>query len=728
MATDFQFRAGPHDEEELFVLNFTGTEGISQPFRFDIMVGAQDVVIDFEEMIGAEACFTFATPEGDRCVHGIVARWEEFGPGRHWVTYRATLVPPLWTLGLTRDSRIFQNQNTPDIVKAVLTDAGIPSDQFKFSLQESYPPRTYCVQYAESDLAFVTRLLEEEGMFYFFQQTEDGCTMVIADSNDACVALDGDDTFQFREGDTGALGDEQVLKLRYARSLRVGAVSLFEYDFKKPALKLEAEEKDSDASGEAKFAAEDYPGEYPDQGVGDRLAGIRLEEQRAERYLGLGESDCRRFTPGWRFTLEDHPNDALCQEYLLLQVRHRGTQPQAGHGGASADAGQPIYRNQFDCIPSSIVFRPLRATPRPHIDGLQTAEVVGPSGEEIHCDEYGRVKVRFPWDRSGVKDDKASCWIRVSQQWGGSGWGGMQIPRIGQEVVVEFLEGDPDRPLITGRVYNGGNPVPYELPHQKVMMTLQSSSSPGGASANEVRFNDTGSGEEMFTHASKDMNHVIENDRNMKVHATETVAVDGAVLRSVDGAEDVSIVLDRSETVGGGQTTLVTKDVASAIEGSLSRAIGGLRLRGIGGDFTLDVTGENGRTVGPVLVDLVKGEMKREADGDATITAGALAIELVKGDHSEESDADYNGLVGALVLKKTQGDYERNSDGGVVFASATVKIDGENVEIEGKGQLALVVGGSSIVVAPGSITITSDKITVEASSDWKGSGTPSPWN
>ena len=725
MATDFQFRAGPHDEEELFVLGFTGREGLSQPFQYELSIGAQDVTIDFEEMIGAAACLTIATPQGDRLVHGIVSRWEETSPGRNWTTYRATLVPRLWALGLARDTRTFQNQSTPDIVKAVLTGAGLASDDFKLSLQGSYEPRIWCVQYAESNLAFLSRLLEEEGMFYFFEQTDEREVLVIGDTNDACVALEGEDQLAHREGDPGMLGSEQVRRLRYGRSLKVGSVSLFEYDFKKPTLRLEATEEDGD--GEKSFASEDYPGEYPAQGLGDHLAAIRLEEQRAERYLGVGESDCRRLTPGWRFTLFDHPTDTLNQEYVILQVRHRGTQPQAGHGGGSGKDA-PIYANHFECIPSSITFRPLRLTPRPHIDGVQTAVVVGPSGEEIHCDEYARVKVRFPWDRSGVTDDKASCWIRVSQQWGGAGWGGMQIPRIGQEVVVEYLEGDPDRPLITGRVFNGGSPVPYELPAQKVMATMVSSTSPGGASANELRLTDTSGSQELFTHASKDMKSGVENNRHLKVGVNETVSVGGDVTRDVTEKEDVTVVQNRVETVAGNQTITVKGNDNLEVKGAYSREIGSVRLRLIKGDSKLDVTGENGVSVGVVDVQLVKGESKREIDGAASMRTGLALIEAVKGDHTEETEDRHTVLAGGLVLKKTKGDFDRKSEGMVVFACPTLKIEADNIEISADTQIAMAVEGSGIVIKDGEVNIESDGITVKASGDWKGEGSSLPWN
>ncbi len=725
MATDFLFQAGPFGDDEFAVLRFTGSERLSQPFWYDVSLFGKNLEVDFEEMIGSDACLRISTPEGERFVHGVVARWEEGSAGKIGTFYEATVVPRVWALRLRRDSRIFQNLATPDIVKEVLEVAGLSSDQFRFALQGSYKPRTYCVQYRESDLDFVSRLLEEEGMFYFFEQTEDGHVLVIGDSNDACVPVEGTDALAFREGDPGMLGREQVLRFAYSRRLATGAVSLRDFDFKKPSLNQTATEKEAEAKKEARFVAEDFPGEYPDPGLGARLAKTRLEEGRAEAYLGVGETDCRRLSPGWRFTLEEHVNDELNREYLLVAARHRGVQPQGGHGGAG---GSVVYRCSFECIPSEVPYRAPRVTPRPRLDGLQTAVVVGPKGEEIHCDEYGRVKVKFPWDRSGATDDKASCWIRTSQQWGGGGWGSMFIPRIGQEVVVEFLEGDPDRPLITGRLYNGASPVPYELPAQKIVTTMQSSSSPGGKGANELRLNDAAGAEELFTNASKDQNATIENDRTLKVGANEVISIVKNVLRTVTGTEEIHVVHHRAEQVAGDQKLNVKDDETWKITGSLTREIGSVRLRLIKGDSTLEVGGENSRQVSPVLIELIKGESKREADGPGSMKVGGATIELVKGEHNEEAEARRSVLVGGLIMQKSNADIERESDGMVVYTTSFLQIKADTVEIEGDDGVAMAVGGSALAIASSSVSIESSDITIKASGEWAGKGAVIPWN
>jgi type VI secretion system secreted protein VgrG len=727
MATDFLFQAGPHGEDELIVLKFSGTEAMSQPFVYDLTLGAQDLVVDFEEMVGADAVLKFATPEGERFVHGIVSRWAETGAAKHWTNYEATIVPRLWTLSLKRDSRIFQSQTTQDIVKAVLTGGGLASDQFKFSLQGSYKPRTYCVQYRETDLDFVSRLLEEEGMFYFFEQTEDGHVMVIADSNDGCVPLPGNDVLTFREGDPGMQGGEQVHHFRYGRSLRTGKVVLRDYDFKKPSLDQEVTEKDA-GDKEATFLTADFPGEYPEPSMGARIAKVRLEEQRAERYQGLGETDCRRLSPGWRFTLEEHPTEGLDQEYLVVGTRHRGTQPQGGFGGPGGPR-TTVYVCGFECTPSKIAYRPPRVTPRPRLDGVQTAMVVGPKGEEIHCDEFGRVKVKFPWDRAGAKDDKASCWIRVSQQWGGAGWGAMYIPRIGQEVVVEFLEGDPDRPLITGRLYNGASPVPYELPHQKIMSTMQSATTPGGGSSNEVRLKDTSGNEELFVNASKDMNTVVLNNGTQKVKILETIAVTGNVDRTVDKDETIAVDRNREELVKTDESITVKGDDSEEVDGTKSRSIGSVRLWLIKGDSTLNAGPEHRHTVSTLRLDLVKGDSKRDIEGRQEERAGIGTAHLVKGDHKEEGDDEIKIQTGGMIMKKSKAEIEREAKEAVIVAAPFIKLQAPDIEIKADGDaLNLVVGGSALVLKSSEGSMTASSITIDVSGEAKGSGTPSPWN
>ncbi|HET6371409.1 MAG TPA: type VI secretion system tip protein TssI/VgrG, partial [Nitrospiria bacterium] len=446
---DYTFKAGSYTGDKLRVIRFFGTEGISELFHFSVDLASTDGEVDFEKVLGQPALLTIHGEKGKRYINGLVNLFEQVGKDGKWTLYRAGIVPAVWTLSQRATCRIFQNQSVPDIIKKVLTDAGIASDQFRFSFKKSYDPREYCVQYRESDFSFITRLMEQYGIFYFFEHAADKHVMVLGDDPVVHVAIaDPPKVIYHAPTGTGVSDQEHVFTYQFHREIRTGAVRLRDFDFKKPRLSLE---KDAKAKGDGKLEAYDYPGEYltPDEG-GD-LSKVRLEELQATRQIGTGQSDCRRFVPGFRFTLERYDRSDFNREYLLIRVSHSGGQPQVlGAETAGKGGGETAYQNEFDCIPSDIPFRAPRATPRPFVQGPQTAIVVGPKEEEIYTDEHGRVKVQFHWDREGKQDEKSSCWIRVSQSWAGAGWGAMFIPRIGQEVIVEFLEGDPDQPIVTG--------------------------------------------------------------------------------------------------------------------------------------------------------------------------------------------------------------------------------------------------------------------------------------
>ena len=715
LATDFAFSTTGVDAEDVRVLRFTGTEGISQCFTYDIELASFEIDVDFEDVVGEPGTLEIHTAHGQRYVHGIIARWEEVGHSRAFTYYAARLVPRVWTLTLKRQSRIFQKMSTPDILKQVLEKADIPSNMFRFSLSGKYDPRLYCVQYRETDYDFMCRLMEEEGIFFFFEHTEDGHVLVIGDSSDVHAELPEDPKLRFREADAGMQSEETITHFRYARTLSTGAVTLKEFDFKKPALALHATQS-AKADKETKFEAYEFPGDFNVQTLGDRLAGIRLEEERTESYLGVAETDCRRLEAGYRFTMEDHPRDELNTDLVVVRARHVGEQPHAGGGDAGGGTKTKVWHSHFEVIPWKVPYRPARITPRPRIDGPQTAVVVGPSGEEIHCDEHGRVKVKFHWDRSDVKDDTASCWIRVSQGWGGAGWGMMFIPRVGQEVIVEFLEGDPDRPLITGRVYNGQNPPPYSLPADKTKSTIMSQTTPGGGGSNEIRFEDSAGHEEFFIHAQKDMNEVVKNHKTVQVKANLTESVGGSRTRTVGGTETISIGGDRTEAVKGNESLAVTGsevvaiggDETIAIKGSRTENVGGAAIEGIGGSEIIAVKGDQSLKVGGAMVEaigagratVVKGKLEQKSGAVTIQTVGGAKILKAKGNMSEQA---------ALISETAAGLYKIKAGGDMNVVAA-------NVVVTGASSIKLKSGGSSIEIKSGEIKITSGgSITLSAS-------------
>lgn len=481
-APRFIFKVGG---TELMVAAFRLEEKISAPFVAELELASEDE-IRFDDMVGKVGLLTFESGDGDRQVHGILDRFALSGTDGRFFLYEASLVPQLQLLSLEQDCRIFQNQSVPDIVQQILQDSGITGDRFDFRLQGSYAPRDYCVQYRENDLNFISRLLEEEGIFYYFEHSAENHLMVFGDGTVNYQPIAGEAKVIFNAGSALVAEEEAVVALRLTRQIRSGKYTLRDFNFEKPSLDLTANKSDSDNQ---KREVYDYPGEYAASDEGRRLVEVRLQQAILFKERAQGKGIVSRFMPGFTFTLHNHDLDAFNQEYLLTAIVHTGAQPQVLAEKADVDEGTR-YENNFTAIPSSVTLRPDRVTPKPVVEGVQTAIVTGPTGEEIYTDKHGRVKVQFHWDRRGAKDDKSSCWIRVSQVWAGAGWGAMFIPRIGQEVIVDFIEGDPDRPIITGRVYHGTNLPPYPLPDDKSKATIMSQTTPNAKTHNELLMQD----------------------------------------------------------------------------------------------------------------------------------------------------------------------------------------------------------------------------------------------
>ncbi|MFX0198773.1 MAG: type VI secretion system Vgr family protein, partial [Candidatus Hodarchaeota archaeon] len=410
-----------------------------------------------------------------------------------------------------------------------------------------YQPREYCVQYRETDLNFISRLLEEEGIYYFFEHAQDKHLLVFGDSTVNYKPIQGKAEVLFHPPDAMVPKEEVVNAFIFSRQIRSGMVTLRDFNFEKPALDLTAQEKSKVFQ---KLEVYDYPGDYSDEGAGKKLAQVRLQEAMAFMDKAEGQSVCPRLIPGFTYKLNGHDRENFNQEYLIIEVMHSGSQPQVLEELSDAELGFS-YSNHFFGIPSSITFRPERKTPKPFVEGVQTAIVVGPKGEEIYTDEYGRVKVQFHWDREGKGDENSSCWIRVSHAWAGTGWGGIYIPRIGQEIIVDFLEGDLDKPIITGRVYNAENTVPYKLPGDKTKSTVKSLSSTGGEGFNEIRFEDKKGEEQVFIHAEKDHDIRVKNDFRTWIGNESHLIVKKDVLSLVEGDQHLTVKGDHNEKVDG---------------------------------------------------------------------------------------------------------------------------------------------------------------------------------
>ncbi|RRU76748.1 type VI secretion system tip protein VgrG [Stutzerimonas xanthomarina] len=521
-------------EHDFKVLEFQGREVISQPYRFDLELVSEHPDLDLERLLHRPAFLAFA-PDGSG-IHGLVHQAAQSESGQRLTRYRLTLVPQLAYLAHRTNQRIFQHLSVPQIVAQVLEEHGIQADAYRFQLGPViYPPREYCVQYDESDLHFIQRLCEEEGIHYHFQHGANGHVLVFGDDQTVFPKL----AATAYQQDSGLVADQPVIK-RFGLRLetRTSRVTRRDYDFEKPRLSMEAA---FHRDFQPDLEDYDYPGRFTERARGKHLSQRALERHRHDYELAEGESDQPQLASGHFLPLGEHPRSDWNQLWLLTEVLHEGKQPQVleesitnvpahhglapsplwgegrGEGALTSSDFQQGYRNHFTATPWDIPFRPALNHPKPKMLGSQTAVVTGPAGEEIHCDEYGRVRVQFHWDREGQADDKTSCWLRVSSTWAGDRYGGIAIPRIGMEVLVTFLEGDPDQPLVTGCLYHKEHQVPYDLPANKTRTVFKTLSSPGGGGYNELRIEDRKGAEQIYIHAQRDWDENIEHDQNIRV-------------------------------------------------------------------------------------------------------------------------------------------------------------------------------------------------------------------
>ncbi len=680
---DFEFKAGDLAEDQVRVAGFKGVEGVSEPFRFDLELVSTDSGIEFDQVVGKSGLLTIGGLGAERFVHGVISRFEQRKQGKRFTTYQAQLVPSIARLALRAKSRIHQKQTVEEIVGQVLQDAGLPSDRFKFSLKGALPKREYCVQYRETDLAFISRLLEEEGIFYYFEHSKEGHVLVLVDDVGTTETISGEAKLPYHSLTGKVAKEEHIFSFRLSQKVRSGATRLRDFDFITPSKSLESDKK---ADIEDEWEVYDYPGRYAnpdnkgkDEEQAKRLVQMRLEEIRSDRLEARGESICRRLVAGYRVEMEGHPrpDDKLPKfngEYLLLRVRHEASQPQAREEEARGEDFQ--YSNSFECVPADTAYRPPRVTPGPVLRGVQTAIVVGPSGEEIYTDEHGRVKVQFHWDREGKKDANSSCWIRVSQGWAGPGWGAMFIPRIGQEVIVDFEEGDPDRPIITGRVYHGTNKPPYELPKDKTKSTVKSNSSPGSGGSNEIRFEDKKGSEEVYVHAEKDENIVVGNDKSENVGHDETITIGNNRTESVGVNETLSVGQNRSRQVGQNETVTVAVARTHTVGANEAITVGAAQEVTVGAARALTVGASQATTIGSshsVKVgeneSVQVGKNKTLEAGDQIVSkTGQASISMKKDGKIEISGQD-------VTFKTAAGKIHINAGGIITIKGSMVKIN-----------------------------------------------------
>ncbi|HLI78135.1 MAG TPA: type VI secretion system tip protein TssI/VgrG, partial [Acidobacteriaceae bacterium] len=570
-------------EDALLLRSFQGDEAISRLFHFELELASENPSLSFDDIVGQKITVRLSLADGsNRFWNGWVSRFVQSQRDSKAVVYRATMVPWLWFLGQTTDCRIFQSKSVPDIVKQIFGEYGY--SDFAFRTTGDFPKRDYCVQYRESDLNFVARLLEEEGILYFFQHEEKKHTLVLANDSSALKPCPGQKEARYDEV-SGRWQDEDVVsQWMQEREVRPGVYSTTDYNFETPATSLL-----SSAKGKSKWETYDFPGEYEKRADGERVARMRLEEQQASMSVARGRSDCRAFSAGFTFTLNNHFREDVNGAYLLTAVHHE-SQHNTGYSSGGSFSNHPVYANTFDCVPVATPFRPPRQTRVPTVMGCQTAVVVGPAGEEIFTDKYGRVKVQFHWDREGKRNENSSCWIRVSYPTAGKAWGGVQIPRIGQEVLVDFLEGDPDRPIITGRIYNAGQMPPYDLPGKGMVSGFKSNSTKGGGGYNELAFDDTKGNELIRVHGQYDMDTTIEHDERRHVINDRT--------KTVDANESTTIGVNRTEKVGANEQITIGANRTEKVGSNESITVAMTRTRNVGVNEMINIGGAQEITIG----------------------------------------------------------------------------------------------------------------------------------
>jgi type VI secretion system secreted protein VgrG len=588
----------PLGPDDLLLAGFHGYEALSQPFHFQLDLLAPDPgKIEFDKLLGKNITIHITLPdEGKRHIHGICIRLSQLASDVHFTAYRMEIVPQFWLLTRFARSRIFQRKNVPDILKKVLEGVDIIVD-----VQGTFEPRDFCVQYRETDFDFASRLMEEEGIYYFFKHTEDGHQMVLANTPPSHPELPGSSKLTFETATGGVRPQDRILSWERTQALRSGKYTLWDHCFELPGKHLEAEQAILESvqagkvthklkvGGNDQFEIYDYPGAYAqrfdgvDKSGGDqpaelgkifsdnaRTVGIRMRQEALPSLIMQGTSNVRHLVSGHKFDLEEHAD--ANGTYVLTGIHHS-----AALGGAyrSGEAAEFEYENQFTCIPVALPFHPARLTPRPVVRGTHTATVVGPPGEEIFTDKYSRVKVQFHWDRENNYNEESSCWVRVGTAIAGQLWGMIHVPRIGQEVIVDFLEGDPDQPIIVGSVYNADQMPAYKLPDHKTKSGYKSYSSPGGGGFNEIRFEDKKGDEQVFLHGEKDIDIRIKKDRREWIGNDRHLIVTRDYLRKVERDEHIKVSQDRKEAIARDHHLKISGKEAVQIDGSISLLVKG---------------------------------------------------------------------------------------------------------------------------------------------------------
>ncbi len=666
----------PLGADVLVLKSFSFREQLGRLFLMELELLSEDPNIDFDDIVGEKVTVRLELADDKtRYFNGYISRFVQTAPEGKHARYRATMVPWLWFLTRTADCRIFQKSmpeppdkmTVPGIIKKVFKDQGF-EDVKDDGLTQTYDEWEYCVQYRETDFNFVSRLMEQEGIYYFFTHEDGKHTLVLADSISAHETFPGYDKIMYHAGTEGVTDRECLSDWVVEMEVQPGTYALNDFDFEKPKKALLAKSNIEREHAEADYEMYDYPGEYLEHNEGEAYAKVRIEELQTQHEVLHGESSARGLSAGFTFTLEDHPRDDQNREYLITST---SIEVVSDVFTTSGDSDTDSFDCSLTAIDSKTPFRPARITPRPLIQGPQTAIVVGPKGYEIYTDKHARVKVQFHWDRYGKFDDNSSCWIRVSQSNAGKSWGSMITPRIGQEVIIEFLEGDPDRPIITGRVYNGDQPPPYAS-GQGVVSGLKSNTHKGNG-YNEMSMDDTAGKEKITIHGQYDMNTTVEHDQTTTVHNNRTDKID------VDDSETVG--KDQTGTVGGNQTLAVAKDRTRTVGKNEKVSVALTRTHSVGVNEAINVGVAQEITVGAAQAITVGANQ-------ATTVGGKQANAIAKDRSTTVGANDTLSVAKKLAIDAGEEIMIKTGDASIhMKKDGTIAIKGKDISVEGSGEI-----------------------------------------
>lgn len=667
----FTLQLAGAEDLDLAVTTFTHTERLSHPFKLTITFASRDGQLVAEDWLDRDVSLTiWQQGEPRRRIHGIVAEFHRRDRGHRRTYYDLVVRPALWRLGLSHDSRLFQDLDAQQIITTLCQEHGLTD--ITWALTRTLPVKEYTAQCQESDLAYLQRLAAAEGLMYFHEFDDDGHRLVFADAPWMLANL-GERPYHARAG--GVAAEPHVRHLIQRSRVRPASATLEDYYFQRPAYQQRHTHDEDEARLQGQHTHYDhytYPGGFKRDEPGQAMTRFRLEHLRRNAQVATGKSDLAELRPGCRFHLVDHDVDAMNRNWQVIEVVHHGTQPQAVEEDAVGvtardEAGMSDateYHNDLTLIPGDRVWRP-DPLPKPRVQGAQVATVVGPEGEEIYCDEHGRVKVRFHWDRADTPDERASAWVRVAQGWAGAGYGMLALPRIGHQVLVEHVLSDPDQPIIVGRLYHATNVPPYALPEHKTRTVIRTQTHKGQGS-NELRFEDRREAEEIYLHAQRDHNTVIRND--------ETHRIGNNRRKSVEVDQSESIGQDKTSSVGRDHTENIGQDVRKEVSRDVYYTVGQSQKERYGKD----------------VLQQVGNTLKQDIHADRQVTVGRHANERVQGEYVLEVTESITNNTRRHVLQASDTFEIRGPAGKIVLDASGITLEAPHVHVKGN----LTSGGS----------------------------------